>query len=106
MPEVPTDADDTYIRNRACVRELFWNEWDPIGVNTALEAKDEYDRYADRAYAMLMFENCSAEQIAEYLYYISSEYMGMGASQRLRVLANETACKLVALRPSFETAPS
>jgi hypothetical protein len=89
-------------RNRSRVRELFWREWDPIGVNTALAAHDEYDRYADRSYVMLMEEGRSELDIADYLYYISSEYMGIGESQRLKDLAIAVAEKLVALRPGFE----
>jgi len=89
-------------RNRSRVRELFWQEWDPIGVNTALEAQDEYDRYADKAYVMLMEEGRSAGEIANYLYYISSEYMGLGESQKLKNLAVAVADKLISLRSSFE----
>jgi len=89
-------------RNRARVRELFWREWDPIGVNDAAP-KDEYDRYADKAYVMLMHEGRNVDEIAEYLYYISSEYMGMGESPRLKELAAEVEIKLVALKPALET---
>jgi hypothetical protein len=64
-------------RNRARVREIFWLEWDPIGVNDCENAKDEYDRYADRSYVMLMDEGRSASEIADYLYYISIEHMGL-----------------------------
>lgn len=51
---------------------------------------------------MLMNEGRTVEEIAEYLYYISSEYMGMGKNERLRELAAEVATKLVALKPTFE----
>jgi hypothetical protein len=87
-------------RNRARVHELFWREWDPIGVNHAPEAIDEYDRYADQAYVMLMSEGRSANEIAEYLYYISSEYMGLNESQRLKDLAVGTAEKLARFGPA------
>jgi hypothetical protein len=89
-------------RNRARVRELFWREWDPICINNLGAPPNEYDRYADKAYVMLMHEGRSAQEIADYLYFISSEHMGLGARQRLSDLANLTAEKLVALRPSFE----
>jgi hypothetical protein len=84
------------------VRELFWREWDPIGVNNAVGAEGEYDTYADKAYVMLMNEGRTAKEIADYLYYISSEYMGMGEDARLKELAAEIATKLVALKPTFE----
>ena len=89
-------------RNRARVRELFWQEWDPIGVNHAIEAHDEYDRYAEKAYVMLMDEGRTASEIADYLHYIASDYMGLGPSEAGRKLADEIATKLVALKPSFE----
>ena len=90
-------------RNIARTRKLFWEEWDPIGVNHASEAVDEYDRYADKAYSMLMTEGRSTSEIGDYLYYIASEYMGLGPSMRGRQLAHEIAAKLVALKPVFET---
>ena len=98
------DSKDKYRsrRNRARIKDLFWREWDPIGVNHAEGAEDEYDRYADEAHAMLMDEGRSAMEIAGYLYYISSEYMGMGESRRLKDLALKVANKLVTLRPILE----
>jgi hypothetical protein len=85
------------------VRELFWREWVPIGVNGAAGAEDEYDWYADKAYVMLMSEGRTAKEIERYLYHISGEHMGMGESPRLRELAAEIATKLVALKPTFES---
>jgi hypothetical protein len=101
----PSSQDkDRLRRNSARVRELFWREWDPIGINAPDGGpKDEYDRYADRAYVMLMHEGRSAKEIADYLHYIASEHMGLGASQSGRDLAGAIADKLVALRSDFES---
>jgi len=52
---------------------------------------------------MLMHEGRSAQEIADYLYYIGSEHMGLGASQSGKDLARAIANKLVALRPDFES---
>jgi hypothetical protein len=93
--------DEWSRRNRVQVRELFWQHWDPIGVNDCENAEDEYDTYADRAYAMLMDENRSADEITDYLYFISSDHMGLGQSQALKNLAIEIADRLVALKPTF-----
>jgi hypothetical protein len=90
-------------RNRIGVRDLFWREWDPIGVNQDAH-KDEYDRYADKAYVMLMDEGRSAREIGDYLYYNSSVNMGLGESDRLKELASKVAGKLAALKPEFEAA--
>jgi hypothetical protein len=56
-------------RDRNRVGKLFWEEWDPIGINGCEGAEDEYDRYADHAYVMLM-EGGSEAEIADYLYHI------------------------------------
>jgi hypothetical protein len=52
---------------------------------------------------MLMHEGRSAKEIADYLHYIASEHMGLGASQSGRDLAGTIADKLVALRSDFES---
>jgi hypothetical protein len=99
--------NDRSRRNRTRVRQLFWREWDPIRINDAGAPPSEYDRYADKAYVMLMHEGRSAQEIADYLYFISSEHMGLGTNersrQRLRDLANVTAAKVAALRTEFES---
>lgn len=53
-------------------------EWDPIGVEGIPEAQDEYDTYVARLYVMLMDENASPTEMAEYLYYVESDHMGLG----------------------------
>ena len=104
MTQFGTGRDkDRSRRNRARVRELFWREWDPISINEAGAPPDEYDTYADKAYVMLMHEGRTAKEIGDYLYYIASEHMGLGASQSGRDLADVIADKLVALRPDFES---
>jgi len=50
--------------NRARVRQILLRDWDPIGIQDIAEASDEYDRYADKAYVMLMDERATAESIA------------------------------------------
>jgi hypothetical protein len=90
-------------RNRAKVRDLFWREWDPIGVNNNDFMSDEYDRYADKTYVMLMEEGKSSNEISSYLYWVASEYRGLGERPILRGCYDLVAEKLLALRPAFET---
>lgn len=85
-------------QNRDVVRDLLLNEWDPIGVKDCPEARDEYDTYADKAYAMLVHDNASAEQIAQYLYRIETEHMGLGNSQQALSRAQHVARLLEAMR--------
>lgn len=90
--------------NRARVRQLLLLEWDPIGVKDAIpDATDEYDRYADAAYVMLMDKRASAEAFAECLYWIAAVHMALGESEERAAAAMRIAEKLVALRPEFET---
>ena len=89
--------------NRARVRGILLHDWDPIGIQDVPEARDEYDRYADKAYVMLMDETETADMIAAYLYEIATEHMGLGASQQGAEICKSVAETLVALRPEFET---
>lgn len=89
--------------NRARVRRILLHDWDPIGVQDIPEASDEYDRYADKAYVMLMDERATTDTIATYLYQIAAEHMGLGHNQRLAEASKSVAETLVALRPEFET---
>jgi hypothetical protein len=85
--------------NRARVRKVLLHDWDPIGVQDVPGAIDEYDRYADRAYVMLMAESATAETIAAYLEVIAAEHMGFGLDQQRAETSRRVAEKLVALRP-------
>jgi hypothetical protein len=89
--------------NRARVRAILWREWDPIGIRDsfeASEASDEYDRYADRAYVMLMDEHATAEAIAAYLFEVATDRMGLTDSN-LAEKSEHVAKLLVSLRPEF-----
>ena len=87
--------------NRACLRELFMREWDPIGVADVPQAADEYDAYIAKAYVMLMDEAADQQAITEYLFGIASNYMGLGNSPGLRESCERTAELMIALKPRF-----
>jgi hypothetical protein len=89
--------------NRARVREILMRDWDPIGVAAMPEAADEYDRYADRAYVMLLDEHATAEAIAAYLFEIATIRMGLSDIANLADRSDRVARTLVTLRPEFET---
>jgi hypothetical protein len=77
-------------------------EWDTIGVKDVPEAQDEYDRYADKAYVMLMDERQSVEEIAAYLLDIESQWMGLGDTPAARRRSRRTAETLYSMLPEFE----
>ena len=89
--------------NRARVRAILMENWDPIGVAGVPEAADEYDAYADRAYVMLMDERANAGAIAAYLLDIATKHMGLSDSADIADSSNRTASMLIELRPEFET---
>ena len=89
--------------SRARVREVLMQEWDPIGVRDEPDAQDEYDRYAARAYVMLMDERATGPAIAAYLFEIATDHMGLTARPELAERSAHTAEILVVLRPEFET---
>jgi hypothetical protein len=86
--------------NRAIVRKLLMQEWDPIGVRNHQGAEDEYDDYVAKVYVMLMDEE-SGESINSYLWDIATRYIGCSPSPDLAERCERVAEKLVALRPSF-----
>jgi hypothetical protein len=91
--------------NRALVRELFMQHWDPLGVRNEEEPAyaSEYDTYVGHAHAMLMEENATAEQIAEYLWLTATDHMAVSPSPELAERCKLTAEKLIELRPQFQT---
>lgn len=89
--------------NRARVRQILMEAWDPIGVRDVPEAQDECDRYVGAVYVMLMDERASEQAIVDYLYDIATNHMGLSPDPRLLDRNAQAADLLVGLRPSFET---
>jgi hypothetical protein len=83
------------------VRELFVQDWDPIGMKDVPEAQDEHDTYADKAYVMVMHEGASVEQIADYLYLVETERMGRGQSNEAKDRARKAAIALTKMQSQF-----
>jgi hypothetical protein len=87
--------------NRARVRDVLMREWDPIGVAGIPEATDEYDRYVDEVYVILMNQRVDADAIAAHLFDTAVNYMGLPAHEDLAERSGRAAAALVALRPEF-----
>ena len=68
------------------LREIGWSLWDPIGLSGVTEGwrgepyEDEYDRYLYNAARMLK-NNCTVDEVADYLFLIQSQYMQIGPKQ-------------------------
>ena len=68
------------------LREIGWSQWDPIGLLGVTGSwrgqpyEDEYDRYLYRA-AQMLKNNCSVEEVADYLFVIQSQAMQIGPKE-------------------------
>jgi hypothetical protein len=63
--------------NRAIIRKTLLSDWDPLGVSGIPEAAGEYDSYADTVFSMLVNQNASIYDVAQYLFKIATEDMGL-----------------------------
>ena len=80
----------------AAIRTILLKDWDPIGVEDAPEAQDEYDSYVGRIYRVLA-SRPSEREVVEWLSRVERESMGLPVSpERLRRIA-EVAEKLLAI---------
>lgn len=59
------------------IAKILWEDWDPVGMQDVPEASDEYDGYVGRVYRLLV-SNPDPLQVAEYLYRIEVDWMGLG----------------------------
>jgi hypothetical protein len=83
--------------------EILHYLWDPIGVGGAAGARDEYNGYLPRVFALVMADSPDRPAIADYL--VSVERDGMSLSPR-RAKAEEIAGRLVdAKKWIFENEP-
>jgi hypothetical protein len=56
--------------------EVLHYVWDPIGVSTAPEARDEYHSYLPQVFGLVK-ANATADAIAEHLTGIATKRMGL-----------------------------
>lgn len=82
--------------NRAIIRKILLTEWDPIGVSD-IPAQDEYDAYADTVFGMLANQTASVDAIAQYLFKIANEHMGLSYPE-LRERCDKAARAVAALQ--------
>lgn len=89
--------------HRLTVRLILMEHWDPIGVKGIEDASDEYDVYVDHVYVMMMDEQASANEIADYLFETATNHMGLSNTARLRAVSEQAARMIVARRAEIET---
>ncbi len=76
------------------IRLVLHRDWDPIGVYNEPAAQDEYDSYVGAVYHLLA-SGATEQQVADHLWQIEKERMGLPASDssNLRPVAR-TLCAL------------
>ncbi len=68
-------------RIRLDIRRVLLSVWDPIGIKNEKNAQDEYDSYIGGVYQLLL-SGASDEQIADHLWQIVTERMGLSAARK------------------------
>ena len=58
------------------IRQVLLHDWDPIGVQDAPEAQDEYDGYVGGVYRLLT-SGASEKQVIDHLWHIETDAMGL-----------------------------
>ena len=61
--------------------EILWVDWDPIGVSEMAEARDEYYDYLPRVFHLAL-ENADVSKLADYLFSIETEAMGLSGNMK------------------------
>jgi hypothetical protein len=70
------------------VDEILWNDWDPIGVND-IAPRDEYQSYVHEIFSLLI-QNKSEKEIADRLYEIETETIGViGSKEHCLIIAKK-----------------
>lgn len=60
------------------VNEILWEKWDPIGLSGYVDSpRDEYYSYLPHVYHLALI-NSDPKEIADYLYLVETEMMGLG----------------------------
>jgi hypothetical protein len=62
------------------IRKILFEDWDPIGVNTNQNLRDEYDSYIAPVYRLLS-NGASAAEIGDYLLKLEHD-LGMPATSK------------------------
>ena len=61
------------------IDEIFWKDWDPIGINDSPSARDEYYSYIGGVFRLLD-GHATENQLADHLHQIETRMMGFSGS--------------------------
>ena len=77
----------------ARIRQLLWEKWDPIGINSEPGACDEYDAYAEDVYTLVR-NGRGIDEIADYLKWVQTVRMELAEKPELNRKIAEMAAAL------------
>ena len=75
---------------QASIRQVLFQDWDPIGVNGNLNLQDEYDDYIAPVYRILMGSR-SEQELVDFLFQTERDTIGLqcGSPDELRPIARK-----------------
>lgn len=89
--------EDRHKRLHEELHRFLMEQWDSIGVAEWPEAHDEYDGYVWQIMGLLL-RDAPVHEISEYLWWIETEYMGLGDNPSVRANTDRIAVLLIELR--------
>ena len=63
------------------VSEVLYHQWDPIGGAGEHLPRDEYESYVPQVFRLLK-GSVDGKDVAEYLHWVATERMGLGANRK------------------------
>lgn len=63
------------------IDEILWQDWDPIGINDAVNIRDEYCGYIPQVFN-LKIQGAEKKKIADYLYEMETINMGTNGNKQ------------------------
>jgi hypothetical protein len=89
--------------SRALIREILMRDWDPIRLkNIPGSPENEYDRYIDDIYTLVVDRHASQEKISAYLLDVQSRRMGLRVTEAAVERCRHAAQSLIAVRRQLE----
>ena len=84
-------------RNYELIDEIFWKDWDPIGINDIEDIRDEYQSYTPQIFN-LVIKRADKIEIADQLYRFETIDMGLKGN---KIHCEEVAQKIIDTHANF-----
>lgn len=78
------------------IDKILWQDWDPIGINGEISARNEYSQYVNVVYSLKM-NGKELIEIADYLFKSQKENLGIEGNLNFCI---EIAHKIIDIKKS------